>query len=507
MRDFLSKILRWAKSDNAGIYAFLLFAALVLRLGGFFLLEIDWDESSFILMGQDILNGHLPYTDMWVMKPPMVFVHTAAFIALLGKTVASVRIGGTLTLFVSACLLHAAAARSYGRAAGIAAGLILLIAASIFPTGLAVMTETAAILPLCAFLYLAMDNRQFTVKTAFCASLCLSLAILTKSNLVYLVPIALALSVWETDNRPRKLAAAFIGLLSPLFLLFAVYALAGQWDTLYKTMVRAPLLYTGMPLAEQFENTFVSLWALLKSKIALVWLIGLCGIPPLLKEKRTGTIVISFFALAFISILRTGHGFQHYFIVLIPFFALSGGVFAAYLVRLHNKALPTLAVLALLVSAQNIYNSARAAITVPFRGLAAYDSNYAAINELKKLNAAGDYAYFAVFPIGYWLTDTRLPTRYLHPGDIVRDDMLRLMDGPQAGHMAEMEAIFSKKPAFLVTKKYLLNISPDMIAYLNTQTRAHYLPYKSFDCRLLNTEISAPQNALETDGYIFLRKQ
>lgn len=506
MRDLLSKILRWAKSDTVETCAFFLFAAIALRLGGFFLLEIDWDESSFILMGQDILNGHLPYTDMWVMKPPMVFLHTAAFIALLGKTVASVRLGGTLTLFVSACLLHAAAARSYGRAAGVAAGLILLIAASIFPTGLAVMTETAAILPLCAFLYLAADTRS-TVKTAFWSSLFLSLAILTKSNLVYLVPIALALAVLEPENRTRKLIAVFSGLLLPLFLLFAVYALAGQSDTLYKTMVRAPLLYTGMPLAEQFENTFVSLWALMKSKIALVWLIGLCGIPLLLKEKRAGSVIISFFALAFISILRTGHGFQHYFIVLVPFFALSGGVLAGRLAGLHKNALPALLALALLVSAQNIYNSARATITVPFRGLATYDSNYAAINELKKLNAAGDYAYFAVFPIGYWLTGTKLPTRYLHPGDIVRDDMLRLMDGPQAGHMAEMEAIFSKKPAFLVTKKYLLNISPDMVAYLNGQTRAHYLPYKSFDCRLLNTEISAPQNALETDGYIFLRKQ
>lgn len=47
---------------------------LVIRLPFFFTTVINWDESTFIIMGQSILDGHLPYTVLWDNKPPLLFV-------------------------------------------------------------------------------------------------------------------------------------------------------------------------------------------------------------------------------------------------------------------------------------------------------------------------------------------------------------------------------------------------------------------------------------------------
>ena len=38
---------------------------------------IDWDESTFILMAQSLLNGHLPFTELWDLKAtPRQQVHS-----------------------------------------------------------------------------------------------------------------------------------------------------------------------------------------------------------------------------------------------------------------------------------------------------------------------------------------------------------------------------------------------------------------------------------------------
>jgi len=44
--------------------------SMLLRLPFSFVSVIDWDESTFIIMGQEILDGHLPYTRLWDFKLP-----------------------------------------------------------------------------------------------------------------------------------------------------------------------------------------------------------------------------------------------------------------------------------------------------------------------------------------------------------------------------------------------------------------------------------------------------
>ncbi|TNF72398.1 MAG: glycosyltransferase, partial [Bacteroidetes bacterium] len=50
-----------------------LLLAFWIRFPFFFRDYIDRDESTFILLAQSLVEGNLPYTELWDLKPPLLF--------------------------------------------------------------------------------------------------------------------------------------------------------------------------------------------------------------------------------------------------------------------------------------------------------------------------------------------------------------------------------------------------------------------------------------------------
>jgi hypothetical protein len=71
----------------------LLAVTLLTRVPYFTVSVINWDESTFAILGQDLLDGHLPYTHLWDHKPPLVYVLFALFVGTFGRSIAALRIG------------------------------------------------------------------------------------------------------------------------------------------------------------------------------------------------------------------------------------------------------------------------------------------------------------------------------------------------------------------------------------------------------------------------------
>jgi hypothetical protein len=63
------------------------FAVLIVvtHLGSLSREVINWDESTFMLMAQDILRGHLPYLAQYDNKPPGIFFALAAAMKVLAS--------------------------------------------------------------------------------------------------------------------------------------------------------------------------------------------------------------------------------------------------------------------------------------------------------------------------------------------------------------------------------------------------------------------------------------
>ena len=88
---------------TVALFALLLLLALLTRFPFFFRDVINWDESTFILVGQSILDGHLPYVTLYDLKPPVLFAFFAAVIWVGGKSILAIRLAGMMCVWLIAC--------------------------------------------------------------------------------------------------------------------------------------------------------------------------------------------------------------------------------------------------------------------------------------------------------------------------------------------------------------------------------------------------------------------
>src|SRR5262249_46503171 len=96
----------WFQLKEIYVFLLLFLLGLLVRFPFFFPAVIDWDESSFILMGQSIIDGHLPYVKLWDLKPPVAFAFYAFSIAVFGKDLVGIRFAGALCVVLTAYLVY-----------------------------------------------------------------------------------------------------------------------------------------------------------------------------------------------------------------------------------------------------------------------------------------------------------------------------------------------------------------------------------------------------------------
>lgn len=121
-----------ARPDTTALtFCLLLFCALLLRAGQFGNPMIDADEQFYLLVGQRMLDGALPYADIWDRKPPGLFLLYAGF-AVFGDGVLAYQAGATLFAAATAWTVARMTASFASQAAGILAGLLYLCGLMVF---------------------------------------------------------------------------------------------------------------------------------------------------------------------------------------------------------------------------------------------------------------------------------------------------------------------------------------------------------------------------------------
>ena len=103
---------------------------------------LDWDESVYALIGQQLLAGHLPYETVFDHKPIGLHLIFAGFFAVFGDSVASIRIIAIVFVAGTAAVLAWLARRQFNadaRGAGLVAALYGFL--SLASGGMATNTE------------------------------------------------------------------------------------------------------------------------------------------------------------------------------------------------------------------------------------------------------------------------------------------------------------------------------------------------------------------------------
>ncbi|HSZ73330.1 MAG TPA: glycosyltransferase family 39 protein, partial [Rhizomicrobium sp.] len=314
------------------------FAALAfaLRYGSLTREIIDWDESTFIVMAQDVLRGHLPYVRLFDNKPPGIFLSLAGAMAVLGQSLGVVRLFGGVCLFVAAAFNFLIGKRlTDEKSAGLAT--LAMIAAASNRIGLHTSTE----LPVAMFIMAAswlMIGQGERLWAAFVVGICLSLATLFKTNVAPVVIVAGLLylaGAFRPELRFHRFAviAYVIGGLIPLGAVLLLYGLTGHLALFFLSAVTVPISYatTQMPI-------LAVAWTMLAKTVsesfslpgsfgcfAVLCVAGFVAIISRIRYERDLIVYSAIFGSLIVTILICGIFYDHYLLLLV----IPGGVAAA----------------------------------------------------------------------------------------------------------------------------------------------------------------------------------
>ncbi|MGF1510741.1 MAG: ArnT family glycosyltransferase [Myxococcota bacterium] len=468
-------------------------ASILIRFPFFFRDVIDWDESTFILVGQAWLDGHLPYVTLWDNKPPLLFAVYAGILAGFGKTIAAVRLAGALMvgMTATACSLTAArlgraeegegspghvadptSARKSERAstwAGLGAGSACVVLLTVGSGGLATMSETVAVVPLMAAVALLVHGPRHATGWML-VGLLLSVAALIRLNLA--IPAVSAWLLSYLDTTRRRMLAIASGASVPIAGLGLLYGLSGHLSLLWSSVVLAPFRYATVPLylsatATTGRLSFQGRWK------PSVWLSAM-GLATLL------------------SILATGERWSHYWLQVHPFLAVLLGLVLGGLVtgRIHllegtvSLGVPRwvrvvgvagllglggFGVLRLghhygaLVSAWDADREARRASRLDLGW--SYGTAVEVARLLDRHDPTHPPMFLATAHLAYWFLDQRPLTRMsTHPSNLLRAHLLRTVEGEDADAVSELRRILDQKPSFIVVERDLGRFQKDAAA-------------------------------------------
>lgn len=488
---------------------------------------IDWDESTFILIGQSVLDGHLPYTDVWDFKPPLVAILFAGFIAISGKSIASIRLLGAICVALVAWLTYIAGKSIWEVKVGIIAGILWIISVSIFPAGQAVMSEHLALIPIMGAIAM-LSQPKLRTGNIFGVSILMMLAVLIRLNLAYVsIVVGVFVSFAAGIRKYRKYLdsglilssglAYFAGSALILFIVALPYLITGFFSDLWESAIVVPLTYANSQYSwhDAFEKQLANLWFMIYDGEApyglpqpitrlpislLMWggcIFGILFIgrkwSTLSYEKREKIILLGvILASTIFSIVKGGAAYKHYLIQLIPIVALVSAFginqFAKYLS--HSQLMLSL----LLVSGLTVYPALENyhSLWVKQRTENSFESgaSYKIADYLERVNPDGRPVYIMTNHIVYWLIGEKPITRTTtHPSNLGKEYLLEVMVGTGTTVEQELSKVLAQQPEFIITQ-------PE-VEYLKKHEKAKLLLKKTLKAKYRKVE--------EIDGNLVYR--
>lgn len=173
---------------------------------------IDGDEALFLMIGRAWAGGHAPYTVIWDLKPPGLYLIYAAVWRLFGDNLIGPKIASLLAVAATGLALYAFAARALrSRTTGVVA-LILYAPTTLVLGGLAsnpnlMMSSFIAWAAVAAFASSQGPHRRRAVARALVAGLLVGCAGMVKQTAAFEAAYLLVVLAWGERGRGVRVAA------------------------------------------------------------------------------------------------------------------------------------------------------------------------------------------------------------------------------------------------------------------------------------------------------------
>ena len=439
----------------AAPYLFLFGVTFFIRFPFFFRDYIDRDESTFILIGNSITDGHLPYDFLWDLKPPLLFYVFGFVEWLFPDSLTAIRFFGVIIIFISAIVLMQIA-KMIGLKNGFLIGLSYILLSSLFGSIQGVMSEHVAMFFFLPGLLLFLKNK--TAVNLLLAGILFGSALLCKLNLAYTL-LALFLYYFIFYNKTtgplstiKNIIVTATGVIVPFILISIPYFLQDKLDLFIDSVFMATLEYGHNTKVSAFHKLLITGWVIILGSLVSILALKFAD----RENKKVAGLFIAMLAGTIFTFYSSGTVNGHYLIEIFPFLAILffGCTFKKELQPGYLKY--TAFVLLLAIESHIEYHriiKQYSAKSTFYNGKA-----FTTVNELKKLGLADKKIFFADHHIGYWfLHKYPLTKSVTHPSSLSRPDFFKHF-GNTNNSLEELRCIMEEiDPEVIVSRKECLS--------------------------------------------------
>jgi 4-amino-4-deoxy-L-arabinose transferase-like glycosyltransferase len=522
------------------------FVVILFRASSFFISTHLWNEDLYLMVAENILKGHPPYSVVWDNKPPGIYLIFAASLFLFGHTVTAIRIMAfifvTLTcffLYLMGCTLA-----KDGKIIGFVAGILYALASVFATEALIPDVEIFFVLFTTLAFYLFISDEKIydgnyeskSLLKIFLIGLTLGIGFEIKQSVLFdFLPILLFLSFnvllrsRDFNKHVVLLKALFsivTGFLLPFIIVTLYFVGIGNFDNYFYANFTANRL--------RLQGNHFSIKGIVDSFIYFIepqenylWILAIATPIYLLANnnidcrERWKIYTISCWLLV-VTVLISGSFSQHlyiyYFIQLHPPLCFLGGYILTKFIlpassgisrlRQHFTLFLALSILIFAQGREQIKLGLKYFYNQNIKGIHHwYDSSGAVAEYINNRIMKGDYIFVVdQYPKIYFLTNSSKPTRYPYPPFLLlRKDMGNITG---VDPIEELERIMLKKPVYVIKhrrgheiEKTYTKVAFSVLDKLEQNLRKDYILERRFDDQYLGHGLSLVTSADDIEIY------
>ncbi len=466
----------------------LVITALFIRFPFFFRDYVDRDESTFILVAQSWVDGHLPYTQLWDVKPPLTFLYFASLIYIFGKSLFAIRFFGTILVIISSFFTYKIGVHIATKKIALWSAIGSVVLQSLFGSLQGVMSEHITMAFFMPALYLLLRYRSISM--VFIAGILMGISVMVKLNMAYAI---LFIGIYLLFENLRKKeyshgllhAIAFgTGIIIIILLTILPYYLQDNGMLWYKSVVQAPLDYSS---ARRYSILEMAPFLLIISGF-FIWIWKRKYID--FKDRSLQLLLVAIIGIV-LSFVKGGRVNGHYLIQLHPIL-LPLVVITLSRIPLLKKLIwkPYYIILILLIPMESYIEYVNV-IKNKFEQGTFYNGEGISVPKyIMENHLETENILFLGYHIGYWVLGENPPTKSAtHPSNICKDEMFAAYDNPRKTGMEEIQYIMETlRPKTVVVRKNRRVFDKKQIAE-NIYINAYFLKYYQVHATVEKAEV------------------
>lgn len=300
---------------------------------------LERDEGEYAYAGQLILQGVLPYAEVYNMKMPGIYAAYALILAIFGQTHTGIHLGLLLVNTTTIILIFLLGKRLFDPLTGVVAGAsFAVLSLGQYVQGIFANAEHFVILFAVGGILLllrAIDSDRLNL--FFFSGLLLGISFIMKQHgAAFIAFSGFYLLYSQLGRRPiiwsdclLKLMLFSVGVVIPFGLTCLIFFFNGIFDRFwFWTFVYAREYVSLQPLSTGLYWFKKRIFDIVSSSV-LVWILAGVGFTALLWDKKLRTrrlFVLAFLVFSFLSICPGFYFRWHYFVLLLPAVALLAGI-------------------------------------------------------------------------------------------------------------------------------------------------------------------------------------